>query len=390
MRFEAWSLLLIVLGAALLPVLARRIRLPAVVLEIAFGMLLGKSALDLGVAGDWLPFLAELGFLLLMFQAGMELDFGAMAEQSGGQLTFQFVIFGVTFGLAIGAAVWLGQGMFTALVLTTTSLGLVVPSLKEAGISRTRHGQAILIAATLADFLTLMAITFFVLWHEHGLSWRFAAPLPLFVGFAVLLRLGRLWVWWHPDKAARILGDHDSQEMGVRLSLALLFLLVALSELVHLEPVLGAFMGGALLAFMFRDRHQLETKLSGMAYGFFIPLFFINVGMGFDIRNILSADQLVLTGELLVLAVAVKVVPGLLFTLTGIKLRDALGAGVLLSSRLSLIVAAASIGLAGGFITESFKDAIVLLAVLTCLLGPSLFKAMQPRPSARSGAKPTV
>ncbi len=379
MQFEAWSLLLICLGAALLPGVAARLRLPAVVLEIAFGMLLGKSALDLGLSGDWLPFLAELGFLLLMFQAGMELDFGAMAEQSGGQIVFQFVIFGATFGLALGAAAWLGQGMFTALVLTTTSLGLVVPSLKETGISRTRLGQTILIAATLADFLTLMAITFFVLWHDHGLSWRFAAPLPLFVGFALLLKAGRLWVWWHPEKAARILGEHDSQEMGVRMSLALLFLLVALSELVHLEPVLGAFMGGALLAFMFRDRYQLETKLSGMAYGFFIPLFFINVGMGFDIRNILTLDQLSLTFVLLVLAVAVKVVPSLLFTLTGIRLRDSLLAGVLLSSRLSLIVAAASIGLEGGFISVAFKDAIVLLAVLTCLLGPSVFKVLHGR-----------
>ena len=383
MQFEAWSLLLICLGAALLPGLASRLKLPAVVLEIAFGMLLGKSALDLGLSGDWLPFLAELGFLLLMFQAGMELDFGAMAEQSAGQLVLQFILFGATFGLALGAATWLGQGMFTALVLTTTSLGLVVPSLKDAGISKTKLGQAILIAATLADFLTLMGITFFVLWHDHGLSWRFAAPLPLFLGFAILLKLGRLWVWWHPDKAARILGDSDSQEMGVRMSLALLFLLVALSEIVHLEPVLGAFMGGALLAFMFRDRNHLETKLSGMAYGFFIPLFFINVGMGFDIRNILGADQLLLTLELLGLAVAVKVLPSLLFTLTGIKLRDALNAGVLLSSRLSLIVAAASIGLQAGFITVALKDAIVLLAVLTCLLGPSGFKILH-RPSARA------
>ena len=379
MQFEAWSLLLIILGAALLPGLATRLRLPAVVLEIAFGILLGKSALDLGLSGEWLPFLAELGFLLLMFQAGMELDFGAMAEQRAGQIVFQLLIFGATFGLALVAAAWLGQGMFTALVLTTTSLGLVVPSLKEAGISKTRLGQAILIAATLADFLTLMGITFFVLWHDHGLSWRFAAPLPLFVGFAVLLKLGRLWVWWHPEAASRILGDHDSQEMGVRLSLALLFLLVALSELVHLEPVLGAFMGGALLAFMFRDRHHLETKLSGMAYGFFIPLFFINVGMGFDIRNILTPSQISLTLILLALAVAVKVLPGLLLTLTGVKLRDSLLAGVLLSSRLSLIVAAASIGQQGGFITVAFKDAIVLLAVLTCLLGPSAFKALHGR-----------
>jgi hypothetical protein len=82
------------------------------------------------------------------------------------------------------------RGFCLALVLSTTSLGLVVPTLKEAGISRKSMGQAVLIAATLADFLTLFGITFFILWHQYGLSWRFLLPLPLFAGFVLLLKFG--------------------------------------------------------------------------------------------------------------------------------------------------------------------------------------------------------
>lgn len=378
---QAWTLLLISMAAVVLPGVARAVRLPEVALQILFGVLLGKSVLDLEIQGHFLPFLAELGFLLLMFQAGMELDFGAMARQSRGRLAFQGVLFGATFALAAGAAMLMGQGVFTALILTTTSLGLVVPSLREAGVTRTELGQSVLLAATVADFMTLFGITFYVLFMLYGMDWRLAAPLPFFIGVALLLKLARLWVWWNPDKAARALAADDAQEFGVRLSLALLFLLVALSEMVHLEPVLGAFMGGAVLAFIFRDRQALETKLSGMAYGFFIPVFFIHVGMGFDVANVASVESLAMTGALLVVALLVKLLPGLLLKFLGFSWRESVAAGLLLASRLSLIIAAASIGLEYGLVSEQFKDAVVLLAVCTCLLGPSLFKAVMPRPA---------
>lgn len=375
---QAWTLLLICVAALVLPGVARRVRLPEVALQILFGVILGKSLLQLEVEGHFLPFLAEMGFLMLMFQAGMELDFGAMARQSRGRMAFQGLIFLVTLGLAVLAAWALDLGAFTALILTTTSLGLVVPSLKEAGIVRSPLGQSVLLAATVADFMTLFGITFYVLWMLHGASWQLVAPLPFFVGVGVLLKLARLWAWWNPDKAAKALAADDAQEFGVRLSLALLFLLVALSELVHLEPVLGAFMGGAVVAFAFRERLALEIKLSGMAYGFFIPIFFIHVGMQFDVANIATPERLALTGMLLLVAMAVKLVPGLMLRFLGYGWRECAAAGLLLASRLSLIIAAASIGLEYGLVTESFKDAVVLLAVCTCLLGPTLFKLAMP------------
>lgn len=373
---QAWSLMLVSLAAALLPGISRIVRLPGVVLEILFGIILGKSFLDLSFSGNWLPFLAQLGFLLLMFQAGMEIDVGMLKQQSRGRLLFQLIIFSLTVALASLAAVLMKQGFYVALVLSTTSLGLVVPALKEAGLVKTQTGQALLIAATLADFLTLFGITFFVLWTQYGLSWRFLLPLPLFAGFALLLKFGRMWAWWHPGAAGRLLAPQDHQELGVRISMALLFFFIALSELVHLEPVLGAFLGGALLAVVFREKEHLENKVSGIGYGFLIPLFFINVGMNFDLANILSWQQIAFALQLLCAALLVKIIPSLLFRFSGVSLGRTLSMGVLLSSRLSLIIVAATIGLELGFITDAFKDAIILLALMTCLLGPSLFKLL--------------
>ncbi|MGA7876401.1 MAG: cation:proton antiporter, partial [Desulfoferrobacter sp.] len=364
---QAFSLLLVSLAVAVLPSVSRLLRLPAPVMEILFGVAMGKSLLKLQFSGDWLEFLAYLGFLLLMFHSGMEIDFNMLRKQSRKDLSFQLLIFGASLGLSFVAALYLGRGVFVALVLTTTSLGLVMPILKEMGISRAPFGQTMLIAASLADFLTLLGITFFMLGREYGLSWRFVAPLPLFAGFAILLWAGRLWVWWNPQKAERLLGARDSQELGVRLSLALLFLFVAVSELVHLEPVLGAFMGGCVLSFVFREKAELELKLSALGFGFLIPIFFINVGMEFDLRSILRPEQIIFTVKLLVLALLVKVIPSLLFQLQRFPLKSALQAGALLSSRLSLIVAAATIGLEEGLIDQEMKDSVVLLALLTCL-----------------------
>jgi Kef-type K+ transport system membrane component KefB len=105
-------------------------------------------------------------------------------------------------------------------VLTTTSLGLVMPAIKEAGIQKSPFGQSILIAASLADFLTLFGITFFILWRDYGLGWHFITPLPLIIGFGIILWAGRLWAWWNPERAERFLGSQDVQELGVRLSVA--------------------------------------------------------------------------------------------------------------------------------------------------------------------------
>ena len=383
---SAWALVLVSLGAAFLPSLSVRLRLPSVVLEILFGVVIGKSLLNLQFGGEWLSFLAHLGFLILMFHAGMEINFKMLRSQPAGMFGIHATIFALTVLLSMAAAALLGQGLYLGLVFSTTSLGLVVPTLKDTGASQLPLGQNALIAATLADFLTLFAITFFILLHEEGLGWEFLRPLPLFFGFGLLLKLIQFLAWWYPEKVGRLLADRDSQELGVRFTLALLFLFVALSELAHLEPVLGAFLGGALLSIVFREKTQLELKLSGFGYGFLVPLFFIHVGMQFDVANVLSVQQLIFTAKLLGLAVLVKVLPCLLFVFAGLSFQNALNIGLLMTSRLSLIIVAATIGLEFGFITEAFKDAIILLAVITCLLGPSLFKSFF-RTGAETGAR---
>lgn len=370
------GLLIISLAAALLPGISRRIGLPSPVGEILFGVVLGRSVLGLHMEGDWLPFLAHLGFLVLMFQAGMEIDFKLLKGQGRRAISFHGMLFGLTIIIAWLWAVFLSQSVFIALVLSTTSLGLVMPILKEAKIHTSDFGQTVLIAATIADFITLLGITFYVLYKQKGIGFDLLTPLPLFIGFAVLLWAARLWAWWHPEKAEKLLLTETLQEQGVRVSLALLFLFICLSEAVHLEPVLGAFMGGCILSFVLRKKENLESKISVIGFGFLIPMFFINVGMGFEVQNILTPERIIFTLKLFAASLFVKFIPCLIFPFWGMKLSEGLRAGALLSSRLSLIIAAAAVGLQEGFIDVPTKDSIILLALVTCMTGPVIFSRL--------------
>jgi Kef-type K+ transport system membrane component KefB len=372
--YQPLSLLVVSLAALVLPGVSGLLRIPGPVMEILFGVTIGRNLLHLQLSGQWLPLLAHLGFLLLMFHSGMEIDFGMLRRQGRAQLLFQSLLFAATAALSCIAALMLGKGIFVAFVLVNSSPAMAISTLKETESSRSPLGQTLLIAASVADFLPLFGLTGFVLWKKFALSWRLIMPLALFVGFALILWAGRLWAWWNPQKVERLLGGEDPAELGVRLSLALLFLLVAMSELAGIEPILGAFMGGCALSFVFREKSQLENKLSALAFGFLIPIFFINVGVQLDLFHILTPDRILFAVELIILAFLVKLIPSLLLKMRKIPLGKALRSGALLSARLSLLVAAAKIGAQEGLISDELKDTFVLLVVLTCFLGPTLFR----------------
>ncbi|MEW6220407.1 MAG: cation:proton antiporter [Thermodesulfobacteriota bacterium] len=251
-------------------------------------------------------------------------------------------------------------------------------------VSRTALGQTVLVCATMADFCTLLGLTGLVLFQSHGWSWRLIGPLLVFLLFGLVLWAVRLRAWWFPHRARRLLGGSDPQELGVRAAFALLFVFVGLSELLGLEPILGAFMGGAILALVFESRGLLEEKLAGLSFGFLIPVFFIHVGIGFPLAALASPGYLALTGQLLAAAIVVKLLPSLLLRLHGLSWRQCTLAGILLSARLSLIIAAAGIGVDQGLLPPDLQPAIITLALATASASPILFRrlalAWLPRP----------
>lgn len=381
--------------AVLVPVLLsrfRRARLPIVVGEIIAGIIIGKTGFNLVEPSATLEFLAEFGFAFLMFLSGLEIDYtlittlpagGSRQDRWTGPLPLAIGILAGTFTLAIGSAAllqWSGliaNPFLFGLILSTTSLGVVAPVLKERGLLGEKYGQSLLVAATLADFVTLLLLTVVIAFSRGGMDIELLLIPVLLVVFVAAVRLGQRFT--RIPAFQRLIEElnHATAQIRVRIAVALMVGWVVLAQALGVELILGAFLAGAIISLLGgRDDHEARDKLDAIGYGFFIPIFFIMVGVEFNLRALFgSREALLLVPVLVGVSYLVKIVPALLLR-TRYSWRDTLAGGVLLSSRLSLIIAASAIALQIGAITEAIETDIILDAILTTTLSPLLFSRL--------------
>ncbi len=391
-RLEFLPLLLILFLTFLVPPLLSRIRwLPVVVGEILVGMIIGRSGFNLVKPNATLDFLAEIGLAILMFLAGLEIDFNlALAKSPGGRRRANPMVLA-----AIGMAITLGlagfissrlasHGLITdpwmvGLILSTTSLGIVLPVLKDGGLSGGEFGQTILLYSLFADFVTMFLITVYVALKSTGLSLDILLVVVLFVAALIAYRVGRAAT--RRSAAEPVLEDLFPIPSQTRFhgAIALLFAFVILSYFLGTEMILGAFLAGSVIALLGGSGlAALRAKFDAIGFGFFVPLFFLTVGINFNFISLVNDPRMVyLAPILLISAYLVKILPGLVFKLR-FSWRETLAGGVLLSSRLSLIIAAAGIGLRLGAIDESTTAAFILTAAVTSTLSPVFFNSLLP------------
>jgi Kef-type K+ transport system membrane component KefB len=393
-------LLIVIFLAFLVPIALsrfRKLRLPIVVGEIIAGIIIGRSGFGWVQHHEViLDLLAELGFVFLMFLSGMEIDFSSLGlftnkPRSKDQPASPIRLAALSFALTLGLSVIIGFAFtraglasspwMIALILSTTSLGVVLPVLKEQGLSSGRYGQTLLIAALIADFVTMLLITVVVAALSHGLTLDILLIGLLFVAFFLVYYFGGFF-FNRVKGVRRILEELSSatSQIKVRAAFTMMLIFVALAEMLGTEIILGAFLAGAIVSLLKRpEDSELVHQLDAIGYGFFIPIFFIMVGVDFNLSSLIgSSSALLLVPFLLLSAAAVKLLPALVFK-SSFTWKQTLAAGTLLSSRLSLIIAASAIGLRIGVITEPFNAAIILVAIITVVISPPLFVKLVPR-----------
>ncbi|MDH4197024.1 MAG: cation:proton antiporter [Candidatus Aminicenantes bacterium] len=397
---EFLPLLLLLFLAFLVPPLLSRFRwLPVVVGEIIVGMLVGRSGFDFVRPDVTLDFLAEIGLAILMFLSGLEIDFTLITSPPPGsrRRAGPLLLAGVTFALTVALAGAFSRqlvsrglandALMVGLILSTTSLGVVLPVLKERGLSAGPFGQTLLLSALLADFATMLLITVYVTLKAKGLSLDILFIALLFVATLVALRVGRAVL--RRSAADRVFDEliQVSSRTHLHAAIALLLAFVILASLLGAEMILGAFLAGAVLSLLTGPRQKpLRENLDAIGFGFFIPVFFLMVGVKFDLPALLRDRRTwVLAPGLLVAGYLIKVLPALLFRLR-FTWKESLAGGLLLSSRLSLIIAASGIGLRLGVIDEPTNAAFILVAAVTATLSPILFSSLMPEGRARDGS----
>jgi Kef-type K+ transport system membrane component KefB len=373
-EFQAESLVIISLGAFILPLVAQRIKIPGIVLEIAYGITVGPI-FGIVETSEFISGLAILGFLLLMFLSGFEIELDTFREKGVKTLALPMSIYLLTVATSFYLISNLGYPIFLALVLCTTSVDIVITILRSDDTIKTAYGQTLFMVALLADILTLLAATVYASFiRAGGLSISNLNVVLYFVVVILILRIIRRVAWWNPQLFSRMFDGNDPDELGIRSSLALMLTLVGVSVIFDIEPILGAFLAGTIFAFIFSNRGTLESSLKGFSYGFLIPIFFINIGLNYDISVFSNTQFFVDVGYLFLIAVGVKFLPSILLIFSKIKFRDIIAGGFLLSARFSLIIAMAEIGVHLDLISVELEQQIILLAVITATFSPILFR----------------
>lgn len=255
----------------------------------------------------------------------------------------------------------------TALILATTAVGIVMPTLKQRAETGSGFGQSVIVAAVVADLLALVLLTVMLLAHRGEDPLEMLLFGLLGAGFLFAWLAGRIfsgrrgWLFRVLDELS-----HTSDQIKVRGAPALMVAFVALAQAVGAELIIGAFLAAVTLSmFTHGGGAELRQKIEAIGFGFFIPVFFIMVGVKFDVQALLNEKMLIFVPAVIGAALVVKVVPSVLLWSGAYGTRDALASGVLLTARLSLIIAAADITLRAGMISEGLNSAFVLLAALT-------------------------
>lgn len=387
------SLLIVVVTAFLTPILLHRFKLnyiPVVVAEIIMGLVIGKSGFNVVHEDMWLSTLSTLGFIFLMFLSGLEIDFTAFAggnkrkvlptgKKEPNSFIVASLIFAGIFIFSLGLsflfvlAGFIDNAFLMTLIISTISLGVVVPTLKEAHLMQTVIGQIILLVAVIADLVTMILLAVFVSLNEsgHGNTWLL---LILFAAGIVIYFLGKRF----KNRTFIETLSTGTVQIGTRAVFTLIIVLVGLSETVGAENILGAFLAGVLVSLL-SPNQELVHKLDSFGYGFLIPIFFVMVGVNLDIWTLFSEKKLLLLIPLLLLGLLLsKIIPVYLLKIW-YDTKTVLASGFLLTSTLSLVIAAATIGERLEIITAQMSGTLILVAVLTSIFTPIAFKKLFPK-----------
>jgi Kef-type K+ transport system membrane component KefB len=387
------SLLIVVAIAFLAPLvlgLFPSVRLPSPVLEIVLGIVVGPAVLGWAHADTTVTVMATIGLAFLLFLAGIEIEF----EKLRGQvLRLTALGFAVSFALAVAAGFVLkGAGvvrtpLLVGIILCSTSLGVIIPVLKDAGEISSKFGQLVVAAGSIADFGAIILLSAF--FSGQGGT----GSTLILIGSLFAIAAAVYFAVKGAERSKAIMRDltrlqDTTAQIRVRAAVVLMIGFAALARKFGLEAILGAFAAGAVLTLVDQDRqmtHPLfRTKLEAMGFGFFVPVFFVATGLKFDLNALLDhPSNLVKVPIFLAALLVARGLPAFVYR-HAIGSDRALIAGILQATSLPFIVAATTIGQDMGLMGSAEASALVAAGLLSVLLFPLTGLTLLKRRSARA------
>ena len=375
-------------------------KIPAVIVEILAGILVGPYLLDWVSSEPMVDFLAETGFLLLIFLAGLEMDINKIISSFPNRrfnttdlvsnsflmatsIYFGSLILALPFSLLINELIGLDIA-FTVILLPTAAIGIIVPILKSEGNLNLKFGQTLLMEGAIATILSIILISIYAGVRKNGFQVELLLFGVIFLVFIITYFIGKRLFGIRTFQILLYRLEHASSQIKVRGALALMLLFIVIAKAIDTELIMGAFFAGVLLSmFTKKERSALIFKLDGMSYGFFIPIFFIMVGVNLDISALSQfGDSIPMILILIVGFYVIQLIPSLLmWPLFG--LRSSIAGGMLLSARLGETIATAQIGISLGIITAADNAGIVTASILISVISPLAYKFIIPKSENR-------
>jgi Kef-type K+ transport system membrane component KefB len=375
-----------------------RLRVPAIVLEIVAGIVVGPQVLGLLHVDEVSRFLGLLGVAFLLFLAGVELDLGALR---GKPLRLGMASFAFSFALAAAGAFALHAAgvdytpLLVAVALCSTSVGIVVPVLRDTHNLDSDVGRLVVAGGAVAEFasIALLGVLFAVptesIVQELLVVVIGLAVLAVFVGVIVLLGWGlRRASAWQPGKQVTARLDLTTSQISTRFVVVIVLGAASIAAVFGFEIILGTFLAGILFGALIRgsERESLYgTRLDAIGFGFFVPIFFITSGMRLDIKAALTVSGLLTVLAFFVILAVARGVPALLFR-GSIGTRGALASGLMLATNVSFVVVAADLGVEAGLVRSSVASSMVLAGLISAVLFPALSQSLLARRAPEAGA----
>jgi Kef-type K+ transport system membrane component KefB len=383
------ALAVIAAVAVIAPLLSELVRgrIPGVVLEIAFGIVVGPQVLGLVKVTPQIDGLAGIGLTFLFFMAGYEIDLKRIRGRPLKLATYSWI---ASLGLALAFAASLvitGFALSTLLIglaLTTTALGTLLPMLEDNGEMHTPFGVHVLAIGAVGEFLPIVAITLLLSGHNP-----FSTGL-LLIGFVVLAAsAAALALRPTPHRVAALLGRtlETTSQLPVRIAVFIVVLLVWVASHLGLDVLLGAFSAGLVvrLANQGENARIIDTKLNAIAFGMFVPIFFIVTGMSFDLDALTDRPGTMLRVPVfLTLFLVVRGVPTMIAQRHEMARSDRIATALLASTALPVVVAITKIGLDRSDMKPANAAALVAAGMLSVLIFPTVAFALRRRSVRRT------
>jgi len=368
------TLSLLIWGA---PFVAKILRIPTPSVEI----ILGSIFAYIGFIGhnEYFNLIAEVGFLYLMFLAGMEVDFKEITK-SPKEVIHKSILFLALMSLfSITSGILFNLHTIIIISMPLISIGLLASLSKTYGKEQTWIRLAF-IAGVLGEITSIAILTIFDAATTTGFNLALIMKIGYLILFSIavylLYRMLHLLFWWFPEFKSILVPKFDTSDQDIRLSIALFFILIAVMLSLELELALGAFIAGMAISAFFHHEKKLEEKMSSLGFGFLVPLFFIHVGASFNLEALVIKG--VVGGALLItfLMIISRILAAVtLKTINGSK--DALLIGFSLSMPLTLLVAVATIGYETRLLDLLSYYQLILASIFEILISMTIIKIIQ-------------